>query len=236
MDPIQAVSEGVHPRLETTGSTSAIDVVGCLATPSSALQIQSGIVQNVPTLEIQSTAALQSPIVSVPSIFSPSLQVKTEGLSTPSPLTMTDMTPQRSIDHTVVPIIVTGTGSVTATPTAYTTTVTTLATSTTSMTSQDSSGVLGKRIRRTSTKYEDFEQPLTRVPKVDKEIEDKEIEKEDCTTGRLTNQLQYLKSIHRILWRHHYAWPFHKPVDPVSLNIPVRLTCCTMLWLYCTNF
>ena len=117
--------------------------------------------QNVPTLEIQSTAALQSPIVSVPSIFSPSLQVKTEGLSTPSPLTMTDMTPQRSIDHAVVPIIVTGTGSVTATPTAYTTTVTTLATSTTSMTSQDSSGVLGKRIRRTSTKYEDFEQPLT---------------------------------------------------------------------------
>lgn len=43
------------------------------------------------------------------------------------------------------------------------------------------------------------------------------------TKGRLTNQLQYLKNAHRIIWRHHYAWPFHKPVDPVALNIPVRL-------------
>ena len=40
--------------------------------------------------------------------------------------------------------------------------------------------------------------------------------------GRSTNQLQFLKNLHRILWRHHYAWPFHKPVDPVALNIPVR--------------
>ena len=41
--------------------------------------------------------------------------------------------------------------------------------------------------------------------------------------GRMTNQLQYLlKSVLRVLWRHHYAWPFHKPVDPVALNLPVR--------------
>lgn len=40
--------------------------------------------------------------------------------------------------------------------------------------------------------------------------------------GRVTNQLQYmLKSVLRVLWRHHYAWPFQKPVDPVALNIPV---------------
>ena len=40
--------------------------------------------------------------------------------------------------------------------------------------------------------------------------------------GRVTNQLQYLlKSVLRVLWRHQFAWPFHKPVDPVALNIPV---------------
>ena len=50
-------------------------------------------------------------------------------------------------------------------------------------------------------------------------IEDKiEVKK-----GKLTNQLQYLKTVHRIVWRHHYAWPFHKPVDPVALKIPVSL-------------
>ena len=45
--------------------------------------------------------------------------------------------------------------------------------------------------------------------------------------GRATNQLQYLlKSVLRVLWRHHYAWPFQKPVDPVALKIPVRLCVC----------
>ena len=40
--------------------------------------------------------------------------------------------------------------------------------------------------------------------------------------GRVTNQLQYLlKSVLRVLWRHQYAWPFHKPVDPIALKIPV---------------
>ena len=44
------------------------------------------------------------------------------------------------------------------------------------------------------------------------------------TEGRVTNQLQYLlKSVLRVLWRHHYAWPFQKPVDPVALNIPVSV-------------
>ena len=50
--------------------------------------------------------------------------------------------------------------------------------------------------------------------------------------GRLTNQLQYMKTVLRTCWRHHYAWPFHKPVDPVALNIPVSCVVnvlCTLL-------
>ena len=56
--------------------------------------------------------------------------------------------------------IVTGTGSITATPTAFTDAISTMATSTTPTTGQET--VLGKRNRRTSTKYddEDFEKPL----------------------------------------------------------------------------
>ena len=50
----------------------------------------------------------------------------------------------------------------------------------------------------------------------------------DATTAakpekRLTNQLQFLLKVTRALWRHHYAWPFHKPVDPVALNLPVSI-------------
>lgn len=37
----------------------------------------------------------------------------------------------------------------------------------------------------------------------------------------MTNQLQFLLKATRALWRHHYAWPFHKPVDPVALSLPV---------------
>ena len=39
----------------------------------------------------------------------------------------------------------------------------------------------------------------------------------------MTNQLQYLLKATRALWRHHYAWPFHKPVDPVALSLPVSV-------------
>ena len=58
--------------------------------------------------------------------------------------------------------------------------------------------------------------PLLQSPKVvAKEMDGK-------GQGRVTNQLQYLlKSVLRVLWRHQYAWPFHKPVDPVALNLPV---------------
>lgn len=39
---------------------------------------------------------------------------------------------------------------------------------------------------------------------------------------RQTNQLQYLlKVVHKSLWKHQFAWPFHSPVDAVKLNLPV---------------
>lgn len=42
--------------------------------------------------------------------------------------------------------------------------------------------------------------------------------------GRLTNQLEYLKkNVVKAIWKHHFAWPFHKPVDPLKLNLPVNL-------------
>ncbi len=50
----------------------------------------------------------------------------------------------------------------------------------------------------------------------------------------MTNQLQYLlKNVHRVLWRHHYAWPFHKPVDPAALGLPVSALELLLLLLLC---
>ena len=41
--------------------------------------------------------------------------------------------------------------------------------------------------------------------------------------GRTTNQLQYLqKVVFPALWKHHFAWPFHIPVDPEKLGLPVN--------------
>lgn len=41
---------------------------------------------------------------------------------------------------------------------------------------------------------------------------------------RQTNQLQYLlKVVLKTLWKHHFAWPFHAPVDAVKLNLPVSV-------------
>ena len=40
--------------------------------------------------------------------------------------------------------------------------------------------------------------------------------------GRMTNQLSYLlKKVLLPLWKHHYAWPFHVPVDAEKLNLKV---------------
>ena len=69
----------------------------------------------------------------------------------------------QTISKVNVPPTVTGTGSITATPTSYTTAVTTTASTTTAVSHQDVTTVLGKRPRKASTKYEDLEQPSTPV-------------------------------------------------------------------------
>ncbi|XP_031133380.1 bromodomain-containing protein 3-like isoform X2 [Sander lucioperca] len=39
--------------------------------------------------------------------------------------------------------------------------------------------------------------------------------------GRMTNQLKYMQNVViKSLWRHQLAWPFHQPVDAVSLGLP----------------
>ncbi|XP_015491073.1 bromodomain testis-specific protein isoform X3 [Parus major] len=39
--------------------------------------------------------------------------------------------------------------------------------------------------------------------------------------GCQTNQLQYLQRVvMRAMWRHNFSWPFHQPVDAVTLNLP----------------
>ena len=83
------------------------------------------------------------------------LQIKTEGISTAGPTVTSSEQQQHS---SAASLIVTGTGSITATPTAYTTAVTTIASSTTTTTAE-----LGKRIRKTSTKYEDYESQVPQV-------------------------------------------------------------------------
>ena len=43
-------------------------------------------------------------------------------------------------------------------------------------------------------------------------------------SGRHTNQLTYIKrNVLPSLWKHHFAWPFHIPVDPEKLGLPVKL-------------
>lgn len=38
--------------------------------------------------------------------------------------------------------------------------------------------------------------------------------------GRRTNQLQYMQNVViKSLWKHQFAWPFHKPVDAVALGL-----------------
>lgn len=40
--------------------------------------------------------------------------------------------------------------------------------------------------------------------------------------GRRTNQLQFMQNVVlKSLWRHHFAWPFHQPVDAVKLGLMV---------------
>ncbi|XP_059214483.1 bromodomain-containing protein 3-like isoform X2 [Centropristis striata] len=39
--------------------------------------------------------------------------------------------------------------------------------------------------------------------------------------GRRTNQLRFMQNVViKSLWRHHFSWPFHQPVDAVKLGLP----------------
>ena len=128
-----------------------------------------------------SAPLLQQTLTSVPG-----LQVRTEGVSrlpsgfelkseavtTAGSMTTVGSAQQRSDNsalqtyggggsltvQTLGKVNVAGSGSAVAVPTAYTTAVTTVATSTTYSSMQDSAGLLGKRVRRVSSKYEDHEQ------------------------------------------------------------------------------
>ena len=43
--------------------------------------------------------------------------------------------------------------------------------------------------------------------------------------GRQTNQLKYIQqTVIKALWKHHFAWPFQKPVDAEALKLPVRIS------------
>ncbi|TSK20140.1 Bromodomain-containing protein 3 [Bagarius yarrelli] len=82
----------------------------------------------------------------------------------------------------------------------------------------------GKRIRKPSLLYEGFEGPglpLAPIPVAGPPPTQHLPVKDPSRQGRITNQLQYLqKVVSKALWRHHFAWPFHEPVDAVRLNLP----------------
>lgn len=80
----------------------------------------------------------------------------------------------------------------------------------------------GKRIRKPSLLYEGFEGPA--LPQVPQFGPPQPPVQDPARQGRMTNQLQFLqKALHKTLWRHHFAWPFHEPVDATKLNLPVSL-------------
>ncbi|XP_041091278.1 bromodomain-containing protein 2-like isoform X1 [Polyodon spathula] len=80
----------------------------------------------------------------------------------------------------------------------------------------------GKRIRKPSLLFEGFESPALphsnphpALPPPQPEV------RSPSRPGRLTNQLQFLqRAMIKALWRHHFAWPFHEPVDASRLSLP----------------
>lgn len=80
----------------------------------------------------------------------------------------------------------------------------------------------GKRIRKPSLLYEGFEVPA--LPQVPQSGPPQPPVRDPTRQVRMTNQLQFLqKALQKTLWRHHFAWPFHEPVDASKLNLPVSL-------------
>lgn len=87
------------------------------------------------------------------------------------------------------------------------------------------SGTAGKRIRKPSLLYEGFESPgMPPLSQMTPSGPPQPPVKDPTRLGRMTNQLQFLqKVLLKSLWRHHFAWPFHEPVDAVKLNLPVSV-------------
>lgn len=87
------------------------------------------------------------------------------------------------------------------------------------------SATAGKRIRKPSLLYEGFESPgMPPVNQMTHPGPPQPPVKDPSRQGRMTNQLQFLqKVLLKSLWRHHFAWPFHEPVDAVKLNLPVSV-------------
>lgn len=81
----------------------------------------------------------------------------------------------------------------------------------------------GKRIRKPSLLYEDFESPgMPAISQMAPSGPPQPPVRDPSRHGRMTNQLQFLqKVVLKSLWRHHFAWPFHEPVDAAKLNLPV---------------
>lgn len=90
-------------------------------------------------------------------------------------------------------------------------------------TMDQSAGAAGKRIRKPSQLYEGFESPgIPMISQMTHSGPPQPPVKDPSRQGRMTNQLQFLqKVVLKSLWRHHFAWPFHEPVDAVKLNLPV---------------
>lgn len=86
------------------------------------------------------------------------------------------------------------------------------------------SSMAGKRIRKPSLLYEGFESPgMPPVSHITPTGPPQPPVKDPTRQWRMTNQLQFLqKVLLKSLWRHHFAWPFHEPVDAAKLNLPVR--------------
>ena len=145
--------------------------------------MQSGTVTNVPSLLVQTEKITTVPSLQLlpgtasgppsssalaPPVLPHLPEMKAEVLAT-STMSLPEAQPEAPVAAQATsgqPTggSVTGTGSVTATPTAYTTAIMTTATTTTSTTiGQTQGSLLGKRIRRQSSKYEDYEQQTVTV-------------------------------------------------------------------------
>ncbi|XP_032903619.1 bromodomain-containing protein 2-like isoform X3 [Amblyraja radiata] len=85
----------------------------------------------------------------------------------------------------------------------------------------------GKRIRKPSMLYEDFESPTVAmstsvhsqnnfvVSPPPPEVSNPK------KPSRMTNQVQYMqKVLMKALWKHQFAWPFYQPVDAMKLGLP----------------